>query len=109
MNITLVYGTEHKGSTYNIAQLFLNKLKSDISTHRNILTILACIRRYIWSSKCNNDALRILMKELLQFFKHAWIVPFSIKYTQYSNLLLLFKDYIKCNIIPNWEHSKTNR
>ncbi len=27
MNITVIYGTEHKGSTYNIAQLFLQKLK----------------------------------------------------------------------------------
>jgi multimeric flavodoxin WrbA len=26
MNILVVYGTEHKGSTYNIVQLFLKKL-----------------------------------------------------------------------------------
>lgn len=31
MNITLVYGTERKGSTYNIAQLFLNRLKDEKS------------------------------------------------------------------------------
>lgn len=31
MNITVIYGTEHKGSTYNITQLFLNKLKSEAS------------------------------------------------------------------------------
>lgn len=31
MNITLVYGAEHKGSTYNIAQLFLNKLRDESS------------------------------------------------------------------------------
>lgn len=31
MNITLVYGTERKGSTYNIAQLFLKRIKDDKS------------------------------------------------------------------------------
>lgn len=29
MNIAVIYGTEHKGSTYNIAQLLLNKLKNE--------------------------------------------------------------------------------
>ncbi|NYB73601.1 NAD(P)H-dependent oxidoreductase [Sedimentibacter hydroxybenzoicus DSM 7310] len=36
MNITLVYGTERKGSTYNIAQLFLNKLRDEKSEVREI-------------------------------------------------------------------------
>ena len=31
MIITVVYGTEHKGSTYNITQLFLNKLKNEVT------------------------------------------------------------------------------
>lgn len=31
MNITVIYGTEHKGSTYNITQLFLNKLITETS------------------------------------------------------------------------------
>lgn len=32
MNITVIYGTEHKGSTYNITQLFLNKLKTETTS-----------------------------------------------------------------------------
>lgn len=31
MNIAVIYGTEHRGSTFNITQLFLNKLKSKTS------------------------------------------------------------------------------
>lgn len=31
MNITVIYGTEHKGSTYNITQLLLNRLKNETS------------------------------------------------------------------------------
>lgn len=31
MKITLIYGTERKGSTYNIAQLFLNRLRDEKS------------------------------------------------------------------------------
>lgn len=31
MNITVIYGTEHRGSTYNIVQLFLQKLKDNES------------------------------------------------------------------------------
>lgn len=31
MNIAVIYGTERKGSTYNITQLFLNKLKNESS------------------------------------------------------------------------------
>ncbi len=30
MKITVIYGTEHKGSTYNIVQLFLKSLKNEI-------------------------------------------------------------------------------
>ncbi|WP_019226998.1 flavodoxin family protein [Sedimentibacter sp. B4] len=31
MKVAVVYGTEHKGSTYNIAQLFLKKLENEIT------------------------------------------------------------------------------
>lgn len=31
MKIAVIYGTEHKGSTYNITQLFLNNFKNDTS------------------------------------------------------------------------------
>jgi multimeric flavodoxin WrbA len=31
MNIVAIYGTEHKGSTYNISQMFLRKVKTETS------------------------------------------------------------------------------
>ncbi|WMJ76166.1 MULTISPECIES: flavodoxin family protein [unclassified Sedimentibacter] len=36
MNITVIYGTEHKGSTYSIAQLFLKKLRNENSEIREV-------------------------------------------------------------------------
>lgn len=31
MKIAVIYGTEHKGCIYNIVQLFLQKLKNEVS------------------------------------------------------------------------------